>query len=98
MTSIYHTCTSLDPDNLPYGDTYRYDGCGPLSAVNEYFGILPKLVFLIFSLEFRNILSTDCRMRKTISVALGNLGCVRRSKMRFFINFFYISITLQCFH
>ena len=60
MTSIHHTCTSLDPDNLPYGDTYRYDGSGPLSAVNEYFGILPKLVFLSFLLEFQNILSTDC--------------------------------------
>ena len=65
MTSIHHTCTSLDPDNLPYGDTYRYDGSGPLSAVNEYFGILPKLVFLSFLLEFQNILSTDCSDKRS---------------------------------
>ena len=87
MTSIHHTCTSLDPDNLPYSDTYPYDGSGPLLAVNEYFGILPKLVFLIFSLEFQNILSTDClKMYKMpFSRTLGG-G----------MNFFYLFHTEKC--
>jgi len=60
MASIHHIYTPLDPDNLPYRDIYHYVGSGPLLAVNEHFRILPKLVFLSFSLKFQTILSTHC--------------------------------------
>ena len=73
MALTHHIYTSLDPDNLTYGDIYDYVGSGPLSVVIEHFRMLHMSLFLSFSLKFQSILYYDClkKYKMLISRKLG---------------------------